>query len=132
MKLIVYKGFDVEFLSKLSILPLVDSAISEKKNVLTFDTKVHRKLDRALLSMDDDETRWITYEEYSLIKDHVELSVKDYGLDVVIYTNNLFPDYYLLGFELSDELVLEIQNNLGHEITKEQSIECQNFLKVFN
>ena len=57
MKLIVYKGFDVEFLSKLSILPLVDSAISEKKNVLTFDTKVHRKLDRALLSMDDDETR---------------------------------------------------------------------------
>ena len=52
-------------------------------------------MDRALLSMDDDEEFWITYEEYALLKDRVELAAKDYGLEVIIYTNNLYPSTIL-------------------------------------
>lgn len=49
MKLFVYKGFPTDFLAALTVLPLVDSKIASKKNVLLFDNKVRRALDRALL-----------------------------------------------------------------------------------
>lgn len=64
MKLFVYKGFPTDFLAALTVLPLVDSEIASKKNVLLFDNKVRRALDRSLLNMEDDEEFWITYEEY--------------------------------------------------------------------
>lgn len=34
MKLFVYKGFPTDFLAALTVLPLVDSEIASKKNVL--------------------------------------------------------------------------------------------------
>ena len=61
--------------------------------------------------MEDDEEFWITYEEYALLKDRVELAVKDYGLEVVIYINNLYPEYYPIEFDLNEELLEEIRNN---------------------
>ena len=112
MKLFVYKGFSADFLSTVAVLPLVDTEIASKKNVLFFDNKVRRTLDRALLSMDDDEEFWITYEEYALLKDRVELAAKDYGLEVIIYTNNLYPEYYPIEFDLDEELLEEIRTNL--------------------
>lgn len=48
MKLFVYKGFPTDFLAALTVLPLVDSEIASKKNVLLFDNKVRRALDRCL------------------------------------------------------------------------------------
>lgn len=132
MKLFVYKGFSIEFLSNLTILPLVDSEISSKKNVLIFDTKIRRALDRALLSMEDDEAFWITYEEYALLKDRVELTAKDYGLDVIIYINNLYPECYPIEFSINEELLEEIRANLDLEIATKQTIECQNYLSVYN
>ena len=92
MKLYIYKGFDQEFLSSLTLKPLVNNEISLKKNVLLFDNKTRKTLDRALLAMDDGDEYWITYEEYSLIKERVELATKDYGLLAHIYTNNLYPE----------------------------------------
>lgn len=132
MKLFVYKGFSAEFLSAVTVLPLVDTEIATKKNVLLFDNKVRRSLDRALLSMDDDEEFWITYEEYALLKDRVELAAKDYGLEVVIYTNNLYPEYYPIEFDLNEELLEEIQANLGLEMVTDQTVACKNFLSVYN
>lgn len=38
MKLFVYKGFPTDFLAALTVLPLVDSEIASKKNVLYFLT----------------------------------------------------------------------------------------------
>lgn len=52
MKLFVYKGFPTDFLAALTVLPLVDSEIASKKNVLLFDNKVRRALDRSLLNME--------------------------------------------------------------------------------
>ena len=132
MKLFVYKGFPTDFLAALTVLPLVDSEIASKKNVLLFDNKVRRALDRSLLNMEDDEEFWITYEEYALLKDRVELAVKDYGLEVVIYINNLYPEYYPIEFDLNEELLEEIRNNLDLETAAEQTIACKNFLSVYN
>lgn len=132
MKLFVYKGFSADFLSTVAVLPLVDTAIASKKNVLLFDNKVRRTLDRALLSMDDDEEFWITYEEYALLKDRVELAAKDYGLEVIIYTNNLYPEYYPIEFDLDEELLEEIRTNLDLEMATEQTAACKNFLSVYN
>ena len=132
MKLFVYKGFPTDFLAALTVLPLVDSEIASKKNVLLFDNKVRRALDRSLLNMEDDEELWITYEEYALLKDRVELAVKDYGLEVVIYINNLYPEYYPIEFDLNEELLEEIRNNLDLETAAEQTIACKNFLSVYN
>ena len=132
MKLLVYKGFSTDFLSALTGSPLVDSELSSKKNVLLFDNKVRRALDRALLSMEDDDEFWITYEEYAWLKDRVELAAKDYGLDVVIYTNNLYPEYYPVEFELSEELLQEIRANLDLEASAEQTAACKNYLSVYH
>lgn len=82
--------------------------------------------------MEDDEEFWITYEEYALLKDRVELAVKDYGLEVVIYINNLYPEYYPIEFDLNEELLEEIRNNLDLETAAEQTIACKNFLSVYN
>ena len=63
MKLLVYKGFSADFLTTITVLPLVNSEIAAKKNVLLFDNKIRRALDRSLLNMDEDDEFWITYEE---------------------------------------------------------------------
>ena len=92
MKLIVYKGFDINFLNNLSDAPLIEGNLLAKKDVLKFDKKVKRKLATSLLEMDDNDEFWISYEEYALIKDQVALAIKDYNLKLVIYVNNLYPD----------------------------------------
>ena len=44
MKLIIYKGFDKDFLRKIEGTPLVDTSIDEKKDVLGFDKKPEKNL----------------------------------------------------------------------------------------
>lgn len=132
MKLIVYKGFSEDFLSKLTDPPLVENSLSVKVNVLKYNKKTRKQLDMALLSLEDDDFVWATYEEYTLIKNRVDDAVKEDGLDLLIYTNNLFPDYYPLPFAMSEELVNEIEKSLNSDSIEEGSDECQNYLSIYN
>jgi len=132
MKLYVYKGFDRKFLLQLMMHPLIENDIENKKNVLLFNVKLTRMLDIALISMSEDDELWVTYEEYSLIKDRVELAVKDYGLKVILYINNLYPEYYPLDFTIGDSLQEEIISNINSNTAFDQSKECEKFLAVFN
>ena len=133
MKLVVYKGFDKHFFVELlKIQPLVEMDILIKKNVLKYDKAFKRKLASALDSMDESDIRWITYEEYSFIKDRIDLAVKDYDLEVLIYINNLFPDYYPIEFSLNEDILLEIMKNINLEIQDEMSDNCKRFLNVYN
>lgn len=109
MKLIVYKGFDKDFLSKLDEKPLVDNTIISKLDVIKYDRNTRKQLDVSLLSMNDSDERWITYSEYTLIKNRVDDAIKEDGLTLTIFTNNLYPDYYPLSFDLSEELITEIE-----------------------
>ncbi len=132
MKLIIYKGFSIDFLSEIKETPLVDTEIREKVNVLKFDKKTRKMLDMALLSLEESESIWATYEEYTLIKNRVDDAIEEDGLELVIFTNNMYPDYYPLPFELSTGLVAEIERSLNSDSIDDCSDECQSYLTVYN
>ena len=132
MKLTVYKGFDSAFLESLTEPMLVKTEISTKRDVLEFDKKTRKQLDIALIGMEDDEEAWVTYEEYSLIKTRVDEAIKEDGLSLVVFRNNLYPDYYPLPFNLSEELVNEITRTLNGDSTVDVSEGCQRFISVYN
>lgn len=132
MELYIYKGFNIDFLSKLKISPLVDYDLYYKKNIFKYDKKFHRTLDIALLNMEDDDKYWITYEEYSLIKDRVNLSARDYGLKVILYINNLYPGYYPIEFEIEPSLEEEIIVKLESDANAGQSEKCEKFFDIYN
>ena len=132
MELKIYKGFDAEFLSQIEDTPLVDNNDELKRNVLLFDKKVRKQLDLALLGLEDDDSAWITYEEYTLIKTRIDEAVSNYGLKIVFYRNNIYPDYYPIPFELNDDLVREINKAINTDSTLDTSEECQRFLTVYN
>ena len=132
MRLNIYKGFDEKFLDKVDGKPLVLCDIKDKVNVLNFDKKRRKMLDIELLSLEDDDEAWITYEEYSLIKNRVEDAIKEDNLKVIIYKNNLYPDYYPINFEISDEVANEILEHMNSSITDKISEEGNKFFAVYN
>jgi len=132
MKLTVYKGFDQEFLGTIQERALTVSGIKEKKNVLKFDSSVRRLLAKELLSLGDCDSAWITYEEYALINKIVDDAVKEDGLIVKIYRNNLYPDYYPIDFPLSTETATEIMGIINGDIQTDASEDCQRYLAIYN
>lgn len=132
MKLIIYKGFNVDFLKKLSATPLIKNDIFAKKDILKFDMRLKRKLASALLGMDEDDEFWISYEEYAFIKDQVDVAIKDYNLKLVIYVNNLFPDYYPVEIHITDELLDEIISTANTENSDNVSDNCKLFFQIYN
>lgn len=134
MRLTVYKGFDCDFLKHVKGTPLLDGSLSDKKNVLKYNKQTRKKLDIALLSLEDDESAWITYEEYSLVKKRIDDAVAEDGLILTIYRNNLFPDYYPVEFDMSEELTREIIQTINGEsyTSTLQSDDCKSFLKIYN
>mgnify|MGYP000894336854 FL=1 len=132
MKLVVYKGFNEEFLSMVKEEPLVDGTIATKLNVLKFDKKTRKQLDMALISLEESDEVWVTYSEYTLIKNRVDDAIEEDGLELIIFTNNLYPDYYPLPFELTTDLIDEIEKNLNSDSTDDCSKECQRYLTIYN
>ena len=51
MKIIVYKGFDEDFLERVEGTPLIEGHISDKKNVLLFGKKNRKKLEMAFVTI---------------------------------------------------------------------------------
>lgn len=132
MKLTVYKGFDTAFLNGLTEQPLVEGSIEKKRNVLAFNKNTKKQLDIALLGLEDNEDVWITYEEYSLIKTRIDEDVVENGLKLVVFRNNIYPDYYPIPFELSEEAVREINRAINGDNILDASEECQRFLSIYN
>ena len=132
MTLSVYKGFDCAFLSTLVERPLLEEPVENKTNVLIFDKKRKKQLYSALLGLDDSDSVWITYEEYTFIKTQVDEAIVDDDLKVFIYRNNVYPDYYPIPFSLSDALFDEIDKTLNGNHIGDVSDECKHFLSVYN
>ena len=108
MTLTIYKGFNNDFLEKLEAAPLVPFIAAEKKNVFLFDKSYRKRLEVALLTLEETSNAWITYEEYSLIKNRVSDAIKEDGLEVILYRNNLFPDYYPIEFDIEETTARKI------------------------
>ncbi len=127
----IYKGFDIEFLKDFDIKSaLVESAIEDKLDVLKFDTKTRKQLDAALTLLDDNDSKWLTYEEYSLIKDRVALSVDDYGLKATVIVNNLYADVFPAPFNLDDNIYVEIKNAENSENKESLSESAKKIMNV--
>lgn len=132
MRLAIYKGFGPDFLKKIDGQPLVENDVEEKCNVLKFDKKLRKKLDMALLSLDEEDDVWATYEEFTLVKNRIEDAVAEDGLELVVYKNNLFPDYFPIMFEISDELLSEINETINGNHSDDLSEECQRYISIYN
>lgn len=132
MTLYIYKGFDKAFLEQLSCDPLVGGDISSKIDILSFSKKTRKTLEKELLDLEEDDKVWITYQEYSLIKTRVDDAISEDGLEVVIYKNNLYPDYYPIEFDLPESLAIEIHQKLDGGDSMEISDECSQFLTIYN
>lgn len=132
MRLDIYKGFNIEFLNKLTGRPLVDGDVTSKIDVLSFDRGTRKQLERGLIDLDESDVVWTSYQEYSLIKRRVDEAIAEDNLEVVIYRNNLLPEYYPIEFRINDDLALEIQKVTEGEDTGTQSEDCTKFLSVYN
>lgn len=133
MKLYVYKGFDDQFLQAVQMSPLVDSDIVQKRNILDFDRKRRKHLIIALNSLEDNESAWVTYEEFSIIHSAVEEEIEQDDLQVTIIKNNIYPDYYPIPFKMENSLIKEIMDNVNeNETNKEVSEHCKRFYEVYN
>lgn len=132
MKLFVYKGFDTAFLEALEVAPLIEGSIESRKNVLLYDSKASKKLDLALLGLEDGDEAWILYEEYSLLKSSIENAIDRYGLKLKIFRNNLYPDYYPITFEMGEDLVQVIMHALNGDSNTNTSSECKKFIAIYN
>ncbi len=132
MKLVVYKGFDKSFISELRATPLVEMSASRRKDVLKYDKKLRKELELALISLDEDANVWATYEEYSLVKKRVDDAITDDGLEVIIYRNNLYPEYYPLEFDVDPELAREIIEISNGDRSAAQSEPCKAYCTIFN
>ena len=77
MNLIVYKGFSLNFLEGIEEKPLVETEVSDKVDIMSFDRRTRKRLNMALIEMDENDTVWITYEEYSLIKAQIDEAIKE-------------------------------------------------------
>lgn len=132
MKLIIYKGFDKIFLENSKYKPLVDCDIDKKMDVIHFDKSTIKRLAASLLNMEDEDENWITYEEFSLIRNRVDDQIRDFDLDVTIFKNNTFPDYFELPFKIDEELANEIDCVIEKSKTGNISEECNNYLAVYN
>ena len=113
MRITVYKGFGSDFLESINDRPLINLPLQEKKNVLHYNRLFRKQLDIALLSLNDSDNVWITYEEYSLIKQRIDDAISEDGLELIILRNNLFPDYYPIEFSIDEDVVNEIINTIN-------------------
>ena len=132
MKLIIYKGFNTSFYNDIEERPLVEGDLAEKINVLEYDRNTRKKLERALLDLEDTDTVWVLYEEYTLIRNRVEEAKEQDGLIISVVKNNLLPDFYPLEFEVSDDLAYEIDLALDGKSTSQPSEQCRKYLEIYN
>lgn len=133
MKIQIYKGFDDNFLSEIGDAPLLQGVVNEKQDVLLFDRKYRKQLERALLDMDEDDTRWVTYEEYTLIKTRIDDAMELDDLHLEVIQNNLYPEYYPIPFAIPEDVVQEIRQAEEDIASAEPKSEaCQRFFSVYN
>ena len=132
MKLTVYKGFSTDFLGSLNDTPLVSDPILKKKNILQYDRAFRKQLEMALISMKDNDHFWMTYEEYSLVKNRIDDAMDEDGLELTILRNNLYPEYYPIEFDITPKTVREIIDTINGDRQTEQSEDCQSFIAIYN
>ena len=130
MKLDVYKGFDIEFYSKLEGLPLIEKDILDRLDVRKFDKKYSDDLQIAIIQKEG--SYWATYEEYAFIKGFIEQRSLNSELEVNIIRNNLYPEIYPISYVISNDIIDEIEENSENKSTEELSEIATKITKIYS
>ncbi len=112
MKLIVYKGFNFDYIKNKGLTPLVDNNIEDKYDFNKLNNKYKNLISMSLLSnIDNDESYFLTYEEFELAFDYIMQMVEDNDICVSIVNNNIYSEYYPLLVNMTDELYEKYEKN---------------------
>lgn len=130
MRLKIYKGFDVRFLSQIVDKPLIDNNIEDKINVFALNEDYADELEEAMILKKSEDALWITYEEFELVKDSIFLRAQKGKVVVEIIRNNIYPDLYPLGILLGNELFEKWISHIN-DYEKNVSDESINLLDKF-
>ena len=112
MRLKVFKGFDKIFLSELEYEPLYESSIDIKTDVFKLNDDYKDELEEILFSKKNKDILWITYEEYELIYEMVNVRANSGKIIVEIINNNIYPEIYPTSLNINDELYLDYKKSL--------------------
>ena len=104
MKLKIFKGFDKEFLNNLNFEPLYSSELDSKLNIFGLNDYYKDELEENLILKKNSEVLWITYEEYELIYEMVNVRASSGKISVEVINNNIYPEIYPSYLNISDEL----------------------------
>lgn len=74
----------------------------------------------------------MTYEEYAFVRERIELHIEEDDLEVCIFRNNLFPDYYPIPFKIEQGLLTEILSHQNEDTTENASEECKRVLSIYS
>lgn len=125
MKIVVYKGFNLEFLRNQKVEPLVNNDFKYKLNYLIMDDNYKNQIMMAILSnINTDKEFFITYEEFELAYEHIILFVGQNNLSIRIINNNLYVGLYPLNISIPESLYTKLieskeQDNSKKEVDKD-------------
>lgn len=113
--LIVYKGYEKEYLKKHIESSLISNNLEEKINITDYKKEVAKKVVTEFtinIEKLKNEEKWITYEEFSIChKTIVELS-NLYDIEIKVIENNKYYNVYHLDYYNEEEMIhlIEFQN----------------------
>ena len=113
-RIIIYKGFDKEFLSKLQTSPLISNDISDKLDFRKLDDTYKNSIGAQIF---DPRTEcWVTYEEYEIAHEIFDMFYKSKQIEeAIVIDNNIFPGQKKFLESAANVLRQDEQNPLSPE-----------------
>ena len=130
MKLKIFKGFNKDFLSKLDYEPLYESPIEMKFNIFKLDDVYKDELEENLILKKSSDVLWVTYEEYELIYEMVNVRASSGKITVEVINNNIYPEIYPTDLEIDEELYLNYKKSI-EDTSKKSNDNNINILNKF-
>ena len=130
MKLKIFKGFNKEFLSKLDCEPLYESPIEMKFIIFKLDDIYKDELEENLILKKNSDVLWVTYEEYELIYEMVNVRASSGKITVEVINNNIYPEIYPTDLEIDEDLYLNYKKSI-EDTSKKNNDNNINILNKF-
>ena len=118
--LIVYKGYEIDYLEQIKDTALLKNNMQEKINITNVKQKeqeVIKEFSSNTVSLQN-EDRWITYEEFSVSYKNLISLAKLFNIKIIIYENNkyfnIFPSY-ILDNSILEELIQKQTDDSSEE-----------------
>lgn len=103
MKVIIYKGFNKEFLESLEDEALLDTSIDDKINIFKIDDNYEEEIQLSILKKRNNmNSYWMTYEEFTVAYEYLILRASEGKLDIEIIDNNIYPAMYPIKLDIDD------------------------------